>query len=467
MHKVILTLLTGIFLLTKISGHTIISGSFKSFPSTDFRIVCDQSALNEFQGENLAKGKTNASGEFNSTFEFTQEQAVILFISNRFFRYWIIPDKSLTVDETNNGEFIFSGDAAKQNNFFYRSGIMNPMSVPAAISSTAFEAQKQVAYLDSITQKRWTLFNKEPGLSTISKKFTSYCKGEIIHFPNLNKNQYVLQHIYGAAKIKRTDIPPDYYKFWDKFQFLDDSCASNSYQNSLRDYIGYFTSKQLNIFDNIADKDQYYQLEFKVMDSLLGDLPYTRERVKGETLLFLIKYFDLPQTVQLQFEIYKKEFPLSPYAELVQKKWDQKIKNILTVPVFSLKDVSGNIFDIKSLRGKVVYIDFWGSWCKPCLAQMANSALLQKKYKGKNVAFLFIDFYDTKEQWLNTIRSKNLEGIFIKAEKEDEAFFDSTFGVKQGFPRYALLDKNGVLITASAPHPNDAEATLLIDKYLQ
>lgn len=137
------------------------------------------------------------------------------------------------------------------------------------------------------------------------------------------------------------------------------------------------------------------------------------------------------------------------------------------MPDFMLKDASWELFDIKSLRSKVVYLDFWGSWCKPCLAQMPNSAIVQNKFKGKDVAFLFIDFYETNKKWLKTIKERKLKGIHVKAEKADEQYFDGTFGVKQCFPRYALLDKNGTLITSSAPHPNDEDAVLLIDKYLK
>ncbi|TAH24042.1 MAG: TlpA family protein disulfide reductase, partial [Cytophagales bacterium] len=177
-------------------------------------------------------------------------------------------------------------------------------------------------------------------------------------------------------------------------------------------------------------------------------------------------YFDLPQFVQSELKNYKEEFPASKYIDIIQNKWDKKNKSTFTKPDFTLRDASGKLFDIKSLNGKVVYIDFWGSWCKACLTQMPNSLKLQQKYKGKNVVFLFIDFYDTKEKWLKAIKDKKITGLHIKAEKSNEKYFNEVFGIDQGFPRYALLDKDGILITSSAPHPNDKDAVVLIDKYL-
>ena len=467
MPKFILLFFTSILLFANAFGQTIIKGNFKSLPSTEFRIIFNQSALNEFQGEIFGIGKTNASGGFSSSFQLTSEQSIILFISNQFLRLWAIPNTTLTIEETDNNEFLFSGQAAKQNSFLYHSGIMTPMAVSPTITTNNFEPQKQIEYLDSIEQKRWALYKNSLDSTEISKIFSSYCKGEITHFSNLNKNQYAVQNIFGQRKIRQEDIPSNYYDFWNKFKLLDDSCLSDSYRNSLVDYVGYTATKRLNLFNDYPDKEKYNQTEFKILDSLLADHPLTKERIKGEKLIFLINYFDLPQFVESQLKNYKKEFPTSEYIDVIQNKWDKKNKNTFTKPDFILRDASGKLFDIKSLNGKVVYIDFWGSWCKACLAQIPNSLKLQQKFKNKDVAFLFIDFYDSKEKWLKAVKDKKITGVHVKAEIRDEKYFNEKFGIEQGFPRYALIDKNGILVTSSAPHPNDQDAALLIDKYLK
>lgn len=466
MSRFILFFLTSTLLFIDAFGQTVIKGNLKSFPSSEFRIVFNQSALNDFQGEILGVGKTSVNGEFSSSFQLGSEQPIILFISNQFLRLWAIPNTSLAIEETNKNEFLFSGQAAKQNDFLFRSGIMRPMGVSPTVTADNFAPLKQLEHLDNIEQKRWDLYKSSFGANEISKTFSSYCKGEITHFSNFYKNQYILQNIFGQRKIKQEDIPSHYYDFWNKFELLDDNCSSDFYRNSVVDYIGYTATKRLNLFNDYPDREKYSATEFKIIDSLLVNRPFTKERIKGEKLIFLINYFDLPQLVESEFKNYKKEFPTSKYVALIQKKWDKKNKNTFSVPDFVLKDVSGKAFDIKSIRGKIVYIDFWGSWCKACIAQMPNSLELQQKYKDKDVAFLFIDFYDTKDKWLKAIKDKKITGLHVKAEKEDEEYFNEKFGIDQGFPRYALLDKKGILITSSAPHPNDKEIVALIDKYL-
>ncbi len=59
-------------------------------------------------------------------------------------------------------------------------------------------------------------------------------------------------------------------------------------------------------------------------------------------------------------------------------------------PNFSLKDADGKVRTLKSYRGKVVVLDFWGTWCVPCRKTMPILQKLQEQYKGAKVAVLGI-----------------------------------------------------------------------------
>ncbi len=432
---------------------TMLLGSFPSFRNNSFRIVANQNSLNDYQGTILASGKVSDKGLISVPIPVKFEQAVILFIDRIFLKLWIIPGTSLNINEEVSNGYSFSGVAANHNRFLLQAGIMMSYTVPTVIPSIDFQPVMQKAYLDSIERTRNLLFKEIFASNAAGAVFESYCKAEINSFTCYNMNQYPMLYIFAKKTLKQKDIPSSYYNFWDHFKLADDSCQSDSYNNAVRDFIGYKVSEKLG-FD-ISDMEKYQNENFRLMDSLLKDHPFTLEKQKTEALLFSIRYLDQPDLVNKEIDLFKKRFPKSKALHIIEGEWSKKNAVQSTKPSFQLKDKNGNWVNIQQFKGKVVYIDFWGSWCKPCMEQMSHSTKLQEQFKGKDIVFLFIDFYDTKEKWLSTISNRKLGGIHVKAEKKDETYFNSVFGIGQGFPRYALINKEGVLVTTSAPHPNN------------
>lgn len=62
-------------------------------------------------------------------------------------------------------------------------------------------------------------------------------------------------------------------------------------------------------------------------------------------------------------------------------------------------------------KGKVIYVDFWSSWCVPCREEMVPSAKLRELYKGKDVAFVYLAYKDTKSSWKKAAKQEGLAEI--------------------------------------------------------
>jgi thiol-disulfide isomerase/thioredoxin len=448
---------------------TIIKASLPSLPETEFSLTHNSALRNQYQGEVLATGTTGKKGTLELSFNITTEKKATLFIGNQFYRLWLIPNTTLTIEEQSDGRLVFSGAAAMHNNFLRRAGIMSPMGEVTSVTGKGFEPGRQTAFIDSVELQKWGLYKTMIDTSRVSKKFINYCKAHITYWGWFYKNQYAQHHIYVAKSVAANDIPASYFSFWKAFQLLGDEEDINyQYQICLRDYIGYLTTQSVSATIDASHRELFNQAEFKITDSLLARHPFTKKELKAEMILFCINYFDMPQVVQQQLTSYEKEFTGTPNALLLADKWAKKNNSRQAKPAFALKDTAGNVVDIQSLRGKVVYIDFWGAWCKACMGQMPYSAKLQQRFKNKPVVFLFIDFYDKKSTWIRTIQSRRLKGLHLKAEPENQKYFNEIFGIDEnGFPHYALLDKNGVLVTSAAPHPGDAAAATLIEKYIR
>jgi peroxiredoxin len=74
-------------------------------------------------------------------------------------------------------------------------------------------------------------------------------------------------------------------------------------------------------------------------------------------------------------------------------------------PDFTIPDTQGNPVSLSSFRGKYVLIDFWATWCAPCIAEMPNIVKAYSRYKDKNFEILGVslDRPDSKERWLKNI----------------------------------------------------------------
>ena len=82
-------------------------------------------------------------------------------------------------------------------------------------------------------------------------------------------------------------------------------------------------------------------------------------------------------------------------------------------PEFTLKDLDGKNFDLSSLRGKYVVLDFWGSWCGWCIKGIPEMKKAYEKYKGK-IEFVGIDCNDTEDKWKKAVAEHQLPWINVR-----------------------------------------------------
>ncbi|MEJ2882720.1 TlpA family protein disulfide reductase [Pedobacter sp. GR22-6] len=156
----------------------------------------------------------------------------------------------------------------------------------------------------------------------------------------------------------------------------------------------------------------------------------------------------------------------------------QKKKNLdILTPLLTLKpgdaayafaypDKEGKTVSMASLKGKVVLVDVWATWCGPCRAEIPHLKKLEEEMKGKDVAIISLstDAVTDKEKWLKMIKDENLGGTQLFAGGPGNEF--SQYYKVNTIPRFLVFDKEGKIVTVDSPRPSNPALKALLEKTL-
>lgn len=168
--------------------------------------------------------------------------------------------------------------------------------------------------------------------------------------------------------------------------------------------------------------------------------------------------------------IFTKTLPQSDYLSDLKEeldKWD-KIAPGRPAPSIAAKTPDGQTFSLSDLKGKVIYLDVWATWCGPCKEEFPHSEKIQRKFKGNpNVAFVYLSIDQDMEKWKKYLqKNPQLKGVHVNQPQNDQPADIWQSYRLSGIPRYILIDKAGRIVQAKAPRPSFGEVEDLINQTL-
>ena len=142
-----------------------------------------------------------------------------------------------------------------------------------------------------------------------------------------------------------------------------------------------------------------------------------------------------------------EKHPNSPHYQSFHEKYVYASKFSIGnyAPEILLPNPEGETTALSSLKGKVVLLDFWASWCKPCRMENPNVVRMYQQYADKNFEIFSVSLDRDRNAWIQAIAQDNMDWVHVS----DLQFWGSPV-VKQynikGIPHTLLLDADGKII---------------------
>jgi thiol-disulfide isomerase/thioredoxin len=140
-----------------------------------------------------------------------------------------------------------------------------------------------------------------------------------------------------------------------------------------------------------------------------------------------------------------------------------KIPDISLPVEIRLKDINGNMISLSDFKGKIVFLNFWATWCLPCIIEMPSMEKLHRKFKDEDFVMVAINLMESEAQ---------VKAFFEKLKLSFTALLDSTGEVAAWFtinavPTTYILDKQGRVIgKALGPREWHSQESFSLFEYL-
>ena len=176
-------------------------------------------------------------------------------------------------------------------------------------------------------------------------------------------------------------------------------------------------------------------------------------RWQGVILKSTVTFSDMTvvdEVIEIQegVEIAAEKFELPEginFKELSPKMYQHEKEHVLkgtAAPDFTLSDLEGKPVSLSSLKGKYIVLDFWGSWCFPCIKGMPEMKKYYEKYRNK-LEFVGIACRDKDATWRGAVEKNELNWIQLKNIDSDDATENvSVLYFVEAYPTKFILDKD-------------------------
>jgi thiol-disulfide isomerase/thioredoxin len=328
--------------------------------------------------------------------------------------------------------------------------------------------------LDSVkqTEEAFMLSDKGAGLPKDFKQYWSTFLKYSVYDAMLH---YPLIHEMMRQKSNNVqNIPPELFAITKKTPkvFEDNNLDIAFYQTYVQSYYssiltaaGFSNVMGADPATGVEDRSKVLQQTDSVLHLLYRSAPQkTAEFAAGRIIATESKGWAIEE-LESRIVEYKKQFPKSANNVILDKLVYDIKKFDPGQPAidFAFKTLEGKDTKLSDLKGKVVYLDFWASWCGPCRGEMPHAKKIKEQFKDRNdVVFLYVSIDDKEEAWKKGITAMDISGIHTRTPGWSGEI--AKLYQVQSVPAYFLIDKKGNFVTKKTPRPSQTEELIKLIK---
>ncbi len=461
-----------LFFFQNLSAKAVVAGVMKNAYLNDrLEIRVPHYYLDGKSSKDIAL--TDEKGQFKLTVDVPEPQVVFLIHNEDRLAIFLEPDDSLFIS-TDLFQFplaVTFGGRAAQNNRLYRQFLMenpndfnefNNLRYKIGYLWTTVEAEMDRTMNDLAPEdfKAFLEKKKVAGFALLDE-FTTNNPGAV----SANCKEFVAAEIlydwafhllfYGNIYKVKHAIEPAF------FEFLYDAPTSNEMVGSdaYRRFLMTMMAWRQQTFGKL---DEIYVGQY------LSSPDYLNEKAlaffRSEIVLLALKAEKYSEILPYYISFLQN----NRHPEFDEKVTDSYEKAIrvspgVAAPDISATDIYGNNFSLKNLRGKVVYLNFWASWCASCIKKMNYFDQFAPELERDGVVIVNVSLDEDLQNWANSISEGNFQGVQLlsKSQNPAGASIAKKYNV-EAVPQYFLLSKNGAFADKGySNQPEDIRKRLL------
>ena len=410
--------------------------------------------MNEMETVTVKLGSDN---RFKASLPLETGQFVYVRLPRRNVALYLLPGADVEVRfDAENPDVLpeISGELVNESRFMFaytntiernyaRGLVINRMS--------EMPAPDFLEYLSTVRQTKHDFIASYEDLALLEPVFVSTMTTNIDYEYYSLMLEFPMYYAYFNPGGEEPELGDTYYSFLSEAtRFSDDKMIARSYVSFLGSYLNYLVEQHE---ETEGDERGYFEIQYDY-----GKANFTgksRDYILSQALISAMNFGEADRA-QLMYDDYLAVAQAADYIAMVKKDYEtiQSLSPGKKAPDFTLTDIDGNKVSLSDFRGKVVYLDFWASWCGPCMREVPHAKSLKEKLAQQDdLIFLYVSIDTDEQAWRNTVAEHDIKGVHLNVSGTRESA-PLLYNVK-GVPTFYIIGRDGNIFDNRPPRPSN------------